>query len=67
MLIRSVGQVKLSYSLKYLRYLGIPLSIDEFIKKNITKPYNNALYIPIYKRFKSLIRSNYNETWSINA
>ena len=37
----------LSYSLKYLRYLNIPLSISEFINKNITKPYNNALYIPI--------------------
>ena len=42
----SVGQVTLSYSLKYLRYLVIPLSSSEFIKRNITKPYNNALYIP---------------------
>jgi len=46
MLMRSVGEVTLSYSLKYLRYLGIPLSTGEFINKNITKPYNNTLNIP---------------------
>jgi len=46
----SVGQVTLSYSLKYLSYIGIPLSISEFTKRNITKPYNNALFIPTIGR-----------------
>jgi len=39
---RSLGQVTLSYSLKYLRYLGIPLSIDEFTRtlQNLTIMHN---------------------------
>ena len=32
---RSVIQVTLSYSLKYLRYLAIPLSIGEFARRTL--------------------------------
>jgi len=46
----SVGQVTLSYSLKYLRYLMISLSIIEFTNMINTNLYNNALYIPAHTR-----------------
>ena len=42
----SVGQVTLSYSLKYLKYQMIPLSISELTYKINKNLYNNALYIP---------------------